>query len=522
MGNLDQPYTIFPFLYFSRVFSGMRMLIVTDHADRCRLSPGVLDLSIDFLVPESLACQTDTGCSANIKTYSNNRIRPVSNRYDLVVMDQEADESRLPLQAISRLLTSDGTLVILSWKASWSGMIRSLPKHLGLPRPARGQEAESSERWYFAVDPCLRKPRYLVRCGLQQTLPASSRSAFKRWLIRSGAFFLLPHHAVLITSSSKSPSPVIELLRQLIPDSVSDERLPNCIESVYVSSTQVLLVRASYGGVTYFLRFPLTSASLERVRNQKEICEYIHQNSAISFVPRPLSVQGPLAVPCSVERSVAGRSIERRFPNLSKCAAEKYFRNALTAMRSVHTRFGRLVIFGDEEFSVYIQTKLEHIAKRVAGNNCSIRILRSLVCFLRTELDGRTVLIAPTHGDFKIGNCLFDSQSRIAGIVDWDMACKSELALFDLASFRGRSIRDRESLSLAELVLGSDQIVDEFEAASVGYFPATKTDPVPFGTLMWMYWIDRVYKQFRYNAQVNEQWIVDNVVPVLEHLSENN
>lgn len=521
MGNLDQPYTLFPFLYFSRMFSGMRVLIVTDHADRCRLSPGVLDLSIDFLVPESLASQTDMRCSANIKTYSNNRIQSVSDRYDVVVVDQEAEESRLPLQAISKFLASDGTLVILSWNASWSGMISSLPKHFGFPWSARGQGAASSERWYFAVDPCLRKPRHLVRWGLRQTLPASRRSAFKRWLIRSVAFILLRHHTVLIASSSKSPSPLLEILRQLIPDSVSDEQLRSCVEYTYISFTQVLLAKVSYRGSTYFVRFPLTNASQERVKNQKEICEYIHRKSAYSFVPRPVSVARPIQVPCTVERTVAGKSIERRFPRLSTLSAAKYFKNALIAMQNIHTHFGRRVIFGAEEYSAHIQTKLEYIAKRVADNNGSATIFRSLKCFLRAELDGRKVFISLTHGDFKIGNCLFDSQSRIAGIVDWDMASKSDLALFDLASFRGRSIRDRESLSLAKLVLRSDDIVDDFEAESGSYFRATKTDPVPFGTLMWIYWIDRVFKQFRYNAKVNEQWIVDNVVPILEHLSEN-
>lgn len=498
----------------------MRVLIITDHVDRCLLSPGVLDISIDFLVPERLACRIDPGHRAHVKTYSTGGIKSDSNRFDLVVVDIESDESRVPLQAIGKLLAPDGTLITLSWDASWRRMIRTIPRYFGLPRFSSGQQGERTERWYFAVEPSLRKPRYLVRGGLRQLLPALSHSAIKRWLVRSGAFFLLPHHSALIASSSKSPSPVIEVLRQLIPDSASDDRLANCIESVYVSSTQVLLVRASYAGETYFLQFPLTSASLERVRNRKEICEYIHKHSAISFVPRPLNVQHSLAVPCSIERGVAGNSIERKFPRLSEHAAATYYSNALLAMRGIHTRFGSVVEFGENEFAACIQTKLEPVVRHLAENHVAARALGSLERFLRSELNGRAVVISLSHGDFKIGNCLFDSRSRVTGIVDWDMASKSDLALFDLASIRGRSIRDRKSLSLTDLVLNSGEYPDEFETVCASYFQETQTDPVPLFTLMWMYWIDRVSKQFLYNTHVNEKWIADNVLPVIERLDE--
>jgi len=184
----------------------------------------------------------------------------------------------------------------------------------------------------------------------------------------------------------------------------------------------------------------------------------------------------------------------------------------------IHTRFGRVVKLGDKEFSACIETKMGAIIRRLAENHVAVLALGLLQRFLRSQLDGRAVIISLTHGDFKIGNCLFDSHSRVTGIVDWDMASRGELALFDLASFRGHSIRDRESLSLAEVVLNSGEISDEFEPASASYFRETQTDPVPLNTLMWMYWIDRVSKQFLYNTQVDEKWIADNVLPVVERL----
>lgn len=496
----------------------MRVLIVTDHLDRCHISAGTLDISINFLVPECMVGEIDPERREYVNTCSVGGIQNDSDQYDLVILDIESEENGFPPGSIWKLVGSDGTLITLSWDASWSRVFRAIPGYSHLLRSRQSQKEGVPERWHFSVEPSLRKPRYLVRRGLGQLLPALSRSAIKRWLVRSGGFFLLPHHTVAIASRCKSPSPVIEILRQLMSDSLSDYRIAQSIKSVYISTTQVLLVRASYAGATYFLQFPFTPAAAGRVRNQKEVCDYIHQNSMFTFVPRPVNVQQSSNVLCSIEQGVAGKNVETRFPRLSKRAAEEYYSNALMAMRGIHTRFGSVVRMGKDGFSASIRAKLERIYESLATYDIAAPALESLERYLCAELDGRAVIFSLVHGDFKIGNCLFDNRSTVTGIVDWDMACRDELTLFDLASLRARSIRDRTSLPLAGLVLNPGEYSDEFEAASASYFRATGTDPIRLLTLMWMYWIDRVSKQCLYDADLDEKWVAKNVLPVIARL----
>jgi len=453
----------------------------------------MLDVPIDFLVPDGIVSEISPNLRQYVKTYPATGIVNGFNPYDLVILDIESPENRVPPNWVRNALVPNGTLITLSWDASWGHTFSAIPRYFRSLRSKVGQQSGVPERWYFAVEPSLRKPRFLVRRGWQQLLPALSRSAFKRWFVRSGGFFLLPHHTVVIASNCNSPSPVIEMLRQLVPDTLSDEQITRCIESVYVSTTQVLLVRASYAGSTYFLQFPFSPASAERVGNQKDICEYIHQNSEFLFVPRSVNIQQSSNVICAIEEGMAGNNIERKFSNLGRQDAEEYFERALIAMQRIHVHFGSVVTMGDHEFSTYIQTKLRLIEKFLVDQRIETSGLKHLDRYLHAELTGRVVILSLTHGDFKIGNCLFDDQSNITGIVDWDMAAKNELALFDLASLRSRSIRDRTpKLSLAKLVLKTVGVPDEFETVMAGCFQTTQTDPVSLGILVWLYWIDRV------------------------------
>ena len=88
------------------------------------------------------------------------------------------------------------------------------------------------------------------------------------------------------------------------------------IKKVYISTTDVLIVYVSYKNKNYFIRFPFTSLSSERIRNNQQLTEMLYQHG-IHFVPRPLNVEHKPSFPYYVEEGIVAFNVEQQYKKFS-------------------------------------------------------------------------------------------------------------------------------------------------------------------------------------------------------------
>jgi hypothetical protein len=72
---------------------------------------------------------------------------------------------------------------------------------------------------------------------------------------------------------------------------------------------------------------------------------------------------------------------------------------------------------------------------------------------IRESFIGRKVSIGFAHGDFKLGNLLFDKDRRLTSIIDWDGFCEDGFQIFDYLTHLLYAISSQTNLSLVDTYL---------------------------------------------------------------------
>jgi hypothetical protein len=515
-------YTIFPLLYFAHLRPGARLLMITDHPERTAINFNFHHLSVSFCVPQPLEEKMADPVNYPVFTYTPGNFQVEGAPFDLVVIDLEKTGAAEILLKTNELLNDKGSVLLLDWSFSHKQTLRHLLRHLGWGNPlpdqfTAGKKRELVPDWYFLIEPDLRKPRYLVLPGFGTAIPALSESPLKRRLVEKGFFYLQPHHKLIVASRKGAGSPVGGVIRKLFDQGGEGNAPGKYIRKVYISTTNVLLVQAADFKRNYFIRFPFTEHSLERVKNQAELISMLNQRD-IRYVPWPVELNNPPAFPCFIEKGIPGKSVEKEFAERSRGTALGYFRQAQGKISEIHRQFGKVLEMGEGEFNRYVQPKLDVIKTHLASNQQAQSALNRIGEFLKKEFAGKQLLVSVVHGDFKIGNCLFDEKGNISGIIDWDMGSKDDLALIDISSLLGRSIRQRQRISLPDLLLKGEPLVNEFKQLYSDCFAAGHTSPIPPSIALVFYWLDRVYKQICFDPHLKESWITGNVYPVIENI----
>ena len=491
----------------------MRVLLISDHAERQAFDSGILNCVWDTVVlrpGDERSAVTQTIDEALNKWVSR---RGKSQPYQVVIIDAEHCDFELIRRHTAQYLAPDGSTVILAWTAEWRRLLRAVARGVrhGMRSEKHRESLSCDEDWHFIVEPNLSKPHHLIDVS-RFTCPGLGFPALRSWR------FLL-RHSVTIMSAGKSLSPLISLIRQLWDESTSVAESRKRIATIYVSSTQVLIVKVVGIDTSYFMRFPLTPSARDRVNRQALMCEYVHENTQTEIVPIPVKVKHSVGVFCAVEKGMAGASVDAEYAKLDSDKATSYFQSALDSLLGLHLSFGQRLEVAESDFDEYVEARIDRIQKRVATDEKEAAIFQLIKQELRRELVGKSALVSISHGDFKIGNCLFDTNGNISGIVDWDMGALQDIAWFDVASLLGRSLRQRLSLSLPDLVCTDAALTREFSDAIDRYFEKSATGVIPVRVLLLLYWVDRIEKQIRFDAQLGQPWLAANAQPVIKYFS---
>lgn len=488
---------LLPYLVLGRSAPGSRVLVLSREEPPVSFQERFLDLRIDVMPPEDarLPGPTTTGS--------------VSDRrhYDLVIaVSADDDEAAHVAESAASLLAPGGTMIVMRRDLRWT-----IP--LLWARFSGNWLAGFPSRQRFVVHPSLDRPRRLFELSPRALFTMLFSTSDQKDLL---SILARRQQTIDVLSGSLLGSPLQVALRRAAPASVPDAALGRSIRSVHLSTTGVAIVRAKWSSEDVHIRIPLSSAAAERVANNHAMCTTLHAVWP-GFVPRPIAFSGE-GIRFAVESTVPGAPIP--FEGLTEGRARVYLSSVMVSIRDLHLRFGRRTALLRDDFDRYISARCALLSQRLEGANR--HALQRITEAIGAQLLGRQVLITLCHGDLKIENCLFSGAPGRVGIIDWDLATTDDLALVDIASLFGRGLRERRGHSFEDLVFKPDTIPSTFQKLIAEYFRSSGCDPVSPATLMLIYWLDRVYKQFRYNERVSKQWVAENVVPVLTRYSSDS
>jgi aminoglycoside phosphotransferase len=193
-------------------------------------------------------------------------------------------------------------------------------------------------------------------------------------------------------------------------------------------------------------------------------------------------------------------------------------RAAATGLAPVHAGATTTRVDADS-VRLWVEEPCAFVASALRGRRRT-RALRRLAAETAALLDGATVRVGWTHGDFWLGNVLVDDECTVTGIVDWDCAADAYPPHLDLLHLLlyGRSIRRRRPFGHIVRTAIDSPGWSESEAqvlAAYGDDYFTNGGSRAAVTLTWLRHVTQNLSQFPYYARA-PLWVRRNVDAVLE------
>ncbi len=177
-------------------------------------------------------------------------------------------------------------------------------------------------------------------------------------------------------------------------------------------------------------KIPLSARSLGRCEENLAVLAQIQACSRVpddlkARIPRPVGrvEVGPQAV--FVETAVPG------VPQAGATAAgrESARRLALGFLTSLHARARQDVMMEEALFEERIGHYCDRLGAALPAPRSAFAKVKER---LRAGLVGRRWPLVPEHGDFHLGNCLFDGEAGPTGVIDWDLGACPGMPVLDV------------------------------------------------------------------------------------------
>jgi len=141
---------------------------------------------------------------------------------------------------------------------------------------------------------------------------------------------------------------------------------------------------------------------------------------------------------------------------------------------------------------------------------------------LASGLVGRRWPLVPEHGDFHLGNCLYDADSRLTGVVDWDLgACPGMPVLDVLHALVTTDGTGRLDGRTAAMLLSDGLPVDATaEVRAYGRALGVENGSVSIWSLVYVV-VKLLVPAITREGASRDQWITTVVEPTLEELRGN-
>jgi thiamine kinase-like enzyme len=516
--SIAQEYSLLPIFIFGLFHEGERHLLITSHDERRFLNFDLLKQNVEIEVispnlPKIQICQVVQKIAE--QKISENKV------YRNILFDIVGWVDEKVLAQYSELLMNGGHFIVLDWRTTIKQSIKQLlglwtRNRQTLYLPNTLQRKNFALKYHMIVEPDLEKPLELLFFGDSISLNPSLNSSLKNWILKFNVgYYLLPHQHILIYQKVSSngqafPTSILESVIDQLSDSQSDKFKVASIKKIIISTTNTLLLKIKNSQKSFFVRCPLTRESLQRQQIQHLAIKRLNEANVV-LVPQQVLLNSEY-LPVFVETAISGKVYEEDFAVKDTAVARKLFLNAQKGITYVHGQIGQHLVYNEKYHRLLIEKRFKFLQSQFPHTLVSLNKIEQMIY---NELNGKKVLVGICHGDFKIGNCLYDKELNLQGIIDWDMSEYPGLSLVDLASLLGRGLRHRNKYTIAKLVTHFQQLKNEFDDIVSQYFKDSETDPIDTQVLLWLYWVDRMYKQIKFGTILHKYWVERNIEPVL-------
>jgi aminoglycoside phosphotransferase (APT) family kinase protein len=180
-------------------------------------------------------------------------------------------------------------------------------------------------------------------------------------------------------------------------------------------------------------RVPLNGLLLARLEEARANLGRLEGRAGIpvaiaNLVPRSLGrieLRGrPVFLESALEGNVPGKRARRMFRRTLR-------RKAADFLTALHRASREDVLLDDDLFEDRIGHYCDHLAAAVEKGR-QAEAVRRMKAGIQARLVGSRFPLVVEHGDFHLGNCLFDRLGRLTGVIDWDLGSARGLPVLDL------------------------------------------------------------------------------------------
>jgi len=280
------------------------------------------------------------------------------------------------------------------------------------------------------------------------------------------------------------------------------------------------------GGGAVVVKFPLGAGAAARMERQAATLRALHTAGLAPLkdrVPRLVAQGTADGQAYWTETRLGGR------PTTEHWRRAGWRRAALTSsvewLVQLHRETGERVRVSAATLERLARPHAESLEREVRALSPGFD-LSPLMEALRVALEGRSVPLVQTHGDFWQGNLLADARGRVQGVLDWDLAVPCGWPLLDLLLLLLTSRnRWRVSRHFGQAIVDRllDRRLNALERRLVArYCDALDLDPALWSALVALFWLERSAMRL---PRIREQrwfraWVRRSVVAPLPRLVE--
>ncbi|HEY2924993.1 MAG TPA: methyltransferase domain-containing protein, partial [Candidatus Eisenbacteria bacterium] len=295
------------------------------------------------------------------------------------------------------------------------------------------------------------------------------------------------------------------------------------IEVVWVreSATGVLLAALRTNEERYLARLARHHQADTRVRRNAECLKMLAADGRLNRNDRAL-------IPTLIRSGVhAGRvySVESFLPGASLtrgASTRERSRSRDTAasyLQEFHMRTAVPEAITPETWLADVAPRLAAVGQLAAEHGIG-RFAR-FGASLKSSLVGQTVPVVFAHGNYWLGNILFDLNGAIAGVVDWDMGTARGIALADLYHLHLRDASFRKRGGLGAAIAEADRALAGGRRPPLPleqYAACLNIPEALWRPLLQLYWVEHIaqHAQLRTAASRDRRWIQSNLRSALE------
>jgi len=283
--------------------------------------------------------------------------------------------------------------------------------------------------------------------------------------------------------------------------------------SLLATSEDRLAYRVAWRDEPAVLKLALAPSADRRLRREGRVLQAL-EHRALAAAPRLLA-QGP-----------AGRGrfqVESLLPGrLPDAGAGPLLGPTAALIAPLHARTGAEIAVGAGWLERNVDKPIARIHRLLRGalvDRAELARLAALGVTLHAALDGRSLRVALTHGDYWRQNVLLDDQGAPSGIVDWDSAgCAPpavdalHLVLYSRKHARGGAL----GAALGRLVAAP-----AWSAAERACLEMLAPELLGPGmrSLAWLYWLRFVAGNVTRHPSLarDRGWVINNVALPLRH-----